>query len=166
MFILISAYKANLAIQSVEHDAIARVAPAVAPSPAKAVSTPEGLHDQGYEIDNHYVGFGDFQAPIQVGFWRSVNHSQNGFFNESFIDECAHATGKDPVQFRLDMLHNDQRQSAVLKKVAQMSHWGSSGDPNVFQGVSLNHSFHSTVAEVAEIRKICLLYTSPSPRDS
>lgn len=150
----LEAYKVNLAIQSAENNALSRILPAIAPPPSKAQTTAEGFDDQGYDIANHYVGFGDLQVPIQVGFWRSVNHSQNGFFNESFMDECAHAAGKDPIDFRLAMLSKKPRQQAVLKKIKEISNWDEQKDSDVFLGVSLNHSFQSTAAEVAEIKKL------------
>lgn len=150
----LEALKVNLAIQSAEQNALARIMPIMAPAPAKAKSTAEGLDDQGYHIPNHLVGFGDYQAPIQVGFWRSVSHSQNGFFNESFIDELAHAGSKDPLQFRVAMLKDKPRYLAVLKEVAKISNWGQAKDSDVFQGIAINHSFKSIVAEVAEIRKM------------
>ncbi|MFO1469225.1 MAG: hypothetical protein U1F35_22705 [Steroidobacteraceae bacterium] len=37
-----------------------------------------------------------FEPGIGVWFWRSVGHSQNGFFAESFIDELAHAAARIP----------------------------------------------------------------------
>ena len=149
----IKAFNANAALQCVEAGALGRLNPMIAPSPGKAQTTMEGMDNQAYEIPNHKLTFGVLEAPILVGFWRSVAHSQNGFFQESFIDELADAAGKDPLQFRLSMI-SDKRQKAVLNKVAELSNWGKQNDPDVYQGIALQYSFHSIVAEVAEIRKI------------
>ena len=149
----LEALSSNVAIQSVDFDAMNRILPAMAPSPSKAKTTAEGLADQPYEIQNHKVSFGDFKAPVQVGFWRSVGYSQNGFFNESFIDECAHQAGEDPMRFRMNMVKDKPRYAKVLEKLAQISNWGKPAE-GLYQGVALQFSFGSIAAEVAEIRKI------------
>lgn len=150
----LEAYNANVAVQCAEAGAIGRMVPMMAPKPGKAMTTMEGLDNQAYNIPNLRASFGDFQSPIRVGFWRSVANSQNGFFSESFIDELAHAGGQDPIQFRLAMLKDKPRETALLNKLSEISNWGNSSDPDLYQGVAMLHSFHSTVAEVAEIRKI------------
>lgn len=144
---------ANLAIQSVEQQAIARIIPAMAPSPDKAKTTLEGIDNQAYSIPNQKASFGNYESDIQVGFWRSVSHSQNGFFYESFIDEMAHAANQDPIQFRLSMLKENPRYTKVLNRVKEISGWGRK-EPGIFQGVAIQYSFSSIVAQVAEIRDL------------
>ena len=56
--------------------------------------------------------------PIPTGPWRSVLNSQHGFFKESFVDELAHAAGKDPFEFRRDLLTDQPRFRAVLERAA------------------------------------------------
>lgn len=113
----------------------------------KAVAPP-------YDIANQQVMFADQPHPIPTGFWRSVEHSQHGFFVESFIDEMATAAGKDPLQFRLDSVASNSAHAAVLRKVAEMSSWRSGADAVDGQGralgVAVVHSFGSTVAQVVE----------------
>ena len=58
-------------------------------------------------MPNYEVGYAMRTTHVPVGFWRSVNHSQNGFFRESFIDEMAHAAGQDPYQYRRKLLSKD-----------------------------------------------------------
>lgn len=149
----IEAWDNMMALQSVSNSAISRMAPAIAPSPEKDEATVEGAAHLPYLMKNRRVAFGDYQTPIQAGFWRSVGSSQNAFFTECFMDECAHTAGKDPFAFRRDKLNDHPRFKAVLEKVAEMSNWGStSGDK--FQGIALHKSFGSIVGQVAEITRI------------
>ena len=104
-----------------------------------------------YNIANVDVRFADKTHPVPVGFWRSVEHSQHGFFVESFIDELAVAAQADPLQFRLELLSPSSPAAAVLNKVAQMSGWRTDVDEQGrAMGVALVHSFGSTVAQVVE----------------
>ena len=50
-----------------------------------------------------------FVAGLRVGYWRSVSHALNAFANESFIDECAAAAGKDPYAYRMSLLEKQPR---------------------------------------------------------
>jgi isoquinoline 1-oxidoreductase beta subunit len=56
--------------------------------------------EMAYQVPNYEVSYAMRTTHVPVGFWRSVNHSQNGFFRECFIDEMAHAAGQDPYQYR------------------------------------------------------------------
>lgn len=59
---------------------------------------------------------------IPISYWRAVYHSTNPFAHECFIDELAHKAGKDPLQFRLDMLDHP-RYRRVLEAVAVKTKW-------------------------------------------
>ncbi len=110
----------------------------------KAVAPP-------YGIPNIEVMYADQSHPVPVGFWRSVEHSQHGFFVESFIDELAVAAGVDPLQYRLNLLDEKSPAAQVLKKVAEMSGWRTGADDQGrAMGVAMVHSFGSTVAQVVE----------------
>ncbi|MGO9568015.1 MAG: xanthine dehydrogenase family protein molybdopterin-binding subunit, partial [Desulfomonilaceae bacterium] len=61
--------------------------------------------------------------PMPVAPWRSVQNGPNAFVIESFMDELAHAAGKDPLEFRLASLKNNMRASRVLETVAEKAGW-------------------------------------------
>ncbi len=83
---------------------IATIAPQAPPVDGPAVT---GITELQYEIPNVSVEYVRVKTPIPVHFWRSVGDSHNGFSVESFMDEMAHAAGKDPLEFRLQHLkHN------------------------------------------------------------
>ncbi len=106
--------------------------------------TPYGVPNQ--EIVEH--------APpehLRVGSWRSVGHSQQGFFAESFIDELAAAAGQDPYQFRHDLLTEKPRYQAVLAKAASMSNWQEPAPAGRGRGIAVVEAFGTVVAQVAEV---------------
>lgn len=126
------------------------------PAPGSDASNVEGTADQVYVFEHHKVSHTTVDLPVGVGFWRSVGHSQQGFFNESFIDELAMLAKRDPVEFRLAHLADRPRHAAVLKLVAEKADWSRSvgtapdGRP-VARGVALHESFGSIVGLVAEV---------------
>ena len=83
-------------------------------------------------------------------YWRSVNSSQHGFYNESFIDELAHLAGQDPYQFRRAHLPAGGRHLAVLDAVAQRSGWGTALPEGTGRGIALTESFDTICAHVIE----------------
>ncbi len=111
----------------------------------------EGLADQPYDIPNQRIAYGRAEPGPQVWFWRSVGHSQNAFFIESFVDEMAAAAKADPLQFRLALLAKKPRHKAVLEAAAAKAGWGKPLAKGRFRGIAVAESFGSYVAEVAEI---------------
>jgi isoquinoline 1-oxidoreductase subunit beta len=111
----------------------------------------EGIEDHPYDIDNQRIAYGRKEPGPQVWFWRSVGHSQNIFFMESFIDELAVAAKKDPFEFRRAMLGKAPRYKAVLEAAAEKAGWGKPLPAGVFRGIAVAQSFGSYVAEVAEV---------------
>ena len=88
---------------------------------------------------------------VPVWFWRSVGASQNGFAVESFLDEVAHAGGKDPVELRRQLLQGHSDWLHVLDTVAQKANWGKAMPKGMAQGVAIVESYGSIVAEVADV---------------
>ncbi len=123
--------------------------------PAFAADTPdkttiEGLFDQPYEFPHRHCAHVTHRSPVPIGFWRSVGHSHNAFFAECFMDEMAHAAGRDPLEFRRLLLARHARHRAVLDLAATRAQWGRAA-PGRTQGIALHESFGSIVAQVAEV---------------
>lgn len=106
--------------------------------------------EMGYEVPNLEISYAMRNTPVPVGFWRSVSHSQNGFFRECFIDEMAHAAGQDPYQFRRKLLSHSPKRLAVLDAAAKQAGWGSPPEHGVSHGIALVESYGSLVAQVVE----------------
>ncbi len=104
-----------------------------------------------YAIADLKASARDASHSIRLGAWRSVLNSQHGFFKESFVDELAHAAGKDPYRFRADLLANQPRHRAVLDRAAAMAGWGSALPAGEGRGIALVESFGTIVAEVAHV---------------
>lgn len=105
-----------------------------------------------YSLENVDVKFstGDNAAPW--GAWRSVDHSVQGFFIESFIDELAHEAGQDPYQYRRRLLADDARSLAVLDAAAEMAGWTQpAGARPRALGIAIKKSFGTVVCEIAEV---------------
>jgi isoquinoline 1-oxidoreductase beta subunit len=111
----------------------------------------EGITDCPYSFPNLRVEYTQTEPGIPVWYWRSVGHSQNAYFLESFIDEIAAATGKDPVEFRRSLLGKQLRLRGALDLAAQKAGWGSPLPQGVHRGVAVASSFGSFVAQVVEV---------------
>jgi isoquinoline 1-oxidoreductase beta subunit len=111
----------------------------------------EGASNQPYHVPNISVTYARVDLPIPVGFWRSVGHTHTAFVVESFIDELAHAAGRDPYEYRRDLLDAHPRHRRVLDAVAEASGWGSPVPEGRARGIAVAESFGSYVAEVAEV---------------
>ncbi|HTS78676.1 MAG TPA: molybdopterin cofactor-binding domain-containing protein [Bryobacteraceae bacterium] len=115
-----------------------------------------GAFDAGYEFPNARVAHQSSESPVPVGIWRSVGHSYNAFFAESFIDESAAAAGADAVAFRAALLTNRPRMLRVLHRAAELSGWGKPCAPaadgaKTARGIALHRCFGSVIANVAEV---------------
>ena len=111
----------------------------------------DGIRQFAYDVPNVRVEYVREEPGYQVWFWRSVGNSQNYFFLEGFVDEMAAAAGKDPYEFRRDLLAGQPRHRAVLELAAEKAGWGKPLPAGVHRGIAVAHSFGSYVAEVAEV---------------
>jgi isoquinoline 1-oxidoreductase/isoquinoline 1-oxidoreductase beta subunit len=111
------------------------------------VTSTEGADALAYEIGAWRVELTTVDPGIPCGFWRSVGHSHTAFAVESFVDELAHAAGKDPVDFRRAMLP-DGPHKRVLDLVAAKA---APGTPGVGRGFAVHASFGSTCAHAIDV---------------
>lgn len=113
----------------------------------------EGAFDQPYAIPNYRVEGYLADLDIPLGFWRSVGNSHNGFIHEGFLDEMAHAAGRDPLDFRLELMRPASAVAAnVLETAGRVSGWDAPKAPGTGRGVAFTWSFGTPVAEVIEVR--------------
>lgn len=110
--------------------------------------------ETAYAIPNQDIRSVAAATHVRLGSWRSVAHSQHGFFSESFIDELAHAAGRDPYEYRRALLVQAPRHRAVLEKAARLGDWGSPLPRGRGRGIALVESFGTIVAEVAEVEML------------
>jgi isoquinoline 1-oxidoreductase subunit beta len=108
------------------------------------------LEDMPYGVSNYLAEFVTRTAHVPVGVWRSVSHSHNAFFKESFVDEMAHAAGQDPYRFRRKLLGHKPKHLAVLDAAAKRAGWDRAPAPGVYRGIALNEACASICAQVVE----------------
>jgi isoquinoline 1-oxidoreductase beta subunit len=116
----------------------------------------KGASDTGYAFANARIAHHASDSLVPVGIWRSVAHSHNAFFTESFIDEAAVAAGEDPVEFRASLVAGNPRLLRVLQRAAELSSWGQPLAPapdgsKKARGIALHRCFGSVIANVAEV---------------
>ena len=111
----------------------------------------EGARNHPYDIPNILVEWKEKDFGVPVGFWRSVGSSQNAFITESFIDELAHAAGKDPYEYRRALLGKAKRHKTVLETAATKANWGAPLPAGRARGIAVAFSYGSYAAHVAEV---------------
>ncbi len=111
----------------------------------------EGAADSPYDVPNFICDYQKAPSGVPVLWRRSVGHSFTAFVKEGFVDELAHAAGKDPYAFRRQLLAKHPRQQALLDLVAEKADWGNPSAKDRFQGIAIHESFGSFIAQVAEV---------------
>jgi isoquinoline 1-oxidoreductase beta subunit len=107
--------------------------------------------DIPYDIPNLRVEYVRDEPPaVPTGFWRGVGPNNNVFAIESFMDELAKKSNKDPVAFRRDLLGKAPRLKAAMELAASKSGWGTALPPRTGRGIALQVAFGSFIATVAE----------------
>ncbi len=112
----------------------------------------QGIADHFYAVPHYRADYALRTLHVPVGFWRSVNHSQNTYFREHFIDQVARAAGQDPYEFRLGLLKDAPKQRAVLKAAADKAGWGTPLPANTHRGIAVETAYGSHCAQVVEVR--------------
>jgi isoquinoline 1-oxidoreductase beta subunit len=111
----------------------------------------DGSANLPYDIPNIRVEYTENDPGIPFGFWRSVGASFQGFVVEAFIDEMAAAAGKDPYEFRRNLLGKSPRHRGVLELAAEKSGWGKPLPAGRFRGIAVMDAFGSYLAQVTEV---------------
>jgi isoquinoline 1-oxidoreductase beta subunit len=112
---------------------------------------PPVLSHTVYEFPNFYVEQYLSDLPIPASPWRSVQNAPNAFVMECFMDELAHAAGKDPIEYRMHLLSNNMRARRVLQTVAEKAGWGKTVPKGKGRGIAQHSCFGSYVAQVADV---------------
>jgi isoquinoline 1-oxidoreductase beta subunit len=114
-------------------------------------SSVEGLANMPYAFGQHRIEHLIQNTHVPVAFWRSVGGSQNAFAIESFMDEVAHAAGKDPIELRRMLLKDRADWLLVLDTLAQKGNWGKQLPKGTAQGVAIFESYGSIMGQIAEV---------------
>jgi len=110
-----------------------------------------GQFSIGYTIPNLLIDHAMRNPHVPPGFWRGVNVNHNAIYLECFMDELAHATGQDPLEFRRKLMAEHPKHLAVLNAVAAKAGWGKPAVQGVHRGLAQFMGFNSYTAAVAEI---------------
>jgi isoquinoline 1-oxidoreductase subunit beta len=111
----------------------------------------EGAANLPYAVPNMSVELNTTETGVPVLWWRVVGSSHTAYATEAFIDEIAHAAGKDPFAFRRAMLEHHPRHKAVLEMAAKAADWGSPLPKGKGRGIAVAEAFGTYVAQVAEV---------------
>jgi isoquinoline 1-oxidoreductase beta subunit len=114
------------------------------PFMVEAAVAPYDVPNTSHDLIIHDTG-------IRVGYLRAVSHTMNCFANESFMDELAHAAGKDPVKYRMELLSKEPRFANVLKIAADRAGWGKKLPAGRAMGVALMEGYGTYMAQIAEV---------------
>jgi isoquinoline 1-oxidoreductase beta subunit len=117
------------------------------------VTSVEGASTLPYAIPNITVELHTTTVGVPVLWWRSVGSTHTAFSTETFLDELAHAAGRDPLEVRRALLAQHPRHLAALNLAAEKAGWGEPLPPGRARGIAVHESFESVVAQVAEVSR-------------
>jgi len=113
--------------------------------------TTQGLSNTAYKLPNLRVTSILKNTHVPLGPWRAPGHSQNVFFVESFVDEMAHAAGKDPAALRRELLAHRPDFQRVLDLLVDKGDWGKPMPAGKGRGIAIHDSYDSVVGMIAEV---------------
>jgi len=129
----------------------------VSPTPVKPGTVDalavESLVGHPYAIANRRTDYHMLEVPIPTMVLRTTGQGPNNFALESFIDELAHAAGRDPYQYRRQLLAHDPVALAVLDRAAVRAGWGKAPNGH-FQGLAFADGFGSYLCQVVELSMV------------
>jgi isoquinoline 1-oxidoreductase beta subunit len=118
---------------------------------ATADDTTGGSQPRPYAIKDYAATLAPVEIGVPVGSWRSVDPGMSLFAKESFIDECAHLAGRDPLDYRDQLLGNNARARRVLHAAATAAGWRDARPPGTGLGLALLEEWNTIVAHVVEV---------------
>lgn len=104
-----------------------------------------------YKVGAHDLDYVRRDKGIDLGFWRAVGTGYTKFAIEQMIEEIAADQGKDPLDYRLELLADDPRGVAVLKKVAEMAGWPKKPENGRALGIGFSDDWNTRLAEIADV---------------
>jgi isoquinoline 1-oxidoreductase beta subunit len=110
-----------------------------------------GLWNLPYGIPNLRLAYADHAHAIPIGHMRAPQANWNTFVIESFLDECAHAAGRDPLSLRRELLASSPRGTVALERAVQMSGYGRTPERGRALGLAVGPWAGSLSAVVAEV---------------
>ncbi len=113
----------------------------------------EGAANLPYDIPNLTVELHTTQVGVPVHSWRSVGSTHTAYSTETFLDELAHAAGRDPLEVRRALLAKHPRHLGTLNLAAEKAGWGEPLPAGRARGVAVHESFDTVVAQVAEVSR-------------
>jgi isoquinoline 1-oxidoreductase beta subunit len=127
----------------------------------------EGIDNFPYAVANTKMTYVMHDSGVTPGYWRAVSHNLNAVALECFIDECAAAAGKDPIEYRLSMIDMSQekhkwsglsagvavgpRIKTALEMVRDKSGWGRTMAKGQGRGVAVMEGYNTVIAIVTEV---------------
>lgn len=118
-------------------------------------------------IPNFKMEYSPIATKVSTGAWRAPGHNATCFVDQSFLDELAVAAGKDPIEFRLALMGDTDREmpyddhggptystarlKQVIREVAKLSNWKNTPPKGIFRGFAAHFMFGAYVAEVVEV---------------
>ncbi len=108
------------------------------------------FRDNPYAVPNFTNEYALNEFHVPPGFWRAVAHTNNPFYRECFIDELAHAAGKDPYEFRRPLLQG-KKDLAVLDAAAKAIGWDKPAKKGIHRGIAVVDSYGSYTAAAVEL---------------
>lgn len=119
-------------------------------------SSVEGAVNMPYPVPHCAIELHTTKTAVPVLYWRSVGSTHTAYVAETMIDELAHLSNRDPLDYRRELLKDHPRHLGVLALAAKQAGWdkplkpGRPGERRG-RGIAVHEAFRSFVAQVAEV---------------
>jgi isoquinoline 1-oxidoreductase beta subunit len=123
----------------------------------------EGIDNFPYAAENLKFSYVMHDTGVTPGYWRAVSHNLNAVALECFIDECANAAGKDPIDYRLSIVDMKEekhkwsglsagvsvgpRIKTVLEQARQLSGWGKALPKGRGRGIAVMEGYNDVTLD-------------------